>query len=196
MTPKTPAIARWLLDRFGIPQQNEPLVGDLVEEYGAGRSVLWFWRQVLVAIATTITRDVRNHRLLAAQAIATGWLLWAAWGQLMHLVEPRMYVSYPRGWNRMAYFEILFLLMVTVWPVLVGWVVARIHRAQQTAMVLVFAASQVIWFIGYYGLHYHEIQRKTIPNQAVEIVLTCTVLLMTLVGGFLQKPRAEARVAS
>jgi len=195
MTPKTPAIARWLLDRFGIPQQNEPLVGDLVEEYGAGRSVLWFWRQVLVAIATTVTRDVRNHKLLAARAIATGWLLWAAWGQLMHLAEPRIYVSYPRGWNRMAYFQILFLLMVTVWPVLVGWVVARTHRAQ-TAMVLVFAASQVIWFIGYYGLNYHEIQRKTIPNQVVEIALNCIVLLMTLVGGFLQKPRAEARVAS
>ncbi len=38
-----------------------PLAGDLLEEYGRGRSLLWLWRQVVVALAAGawgICRDI------------------------------------------------------------------------------------------------------------------------------------------
>jgi len=44
-----PRVALALLRRF-VPD-NEPLAGDLVEGFAAGRSRLWFWREVLVAVA-------------------------------------------------------------------------------------------------------------------------------------------------
>jgi preprotein translocase subunit SecY len=43
-----PALATWLLKRAA--RGNEPLVGDLLEEYRRGRSALWYWRQVLTTV--------------------------------------------------------------------------------------------------------------------------------------------------
>ena len=44
-----PRIASWLLERLG--PENGPLAGDVREEYQRGRSTVWYWRQVLLAIA-------------------------------------------------------------------------------------------------------------------------------------------------
>jgi hypothetical protein len=42
--------ALWLLGR--LAHRNEPLAGDLVEQFRAGRSASWLWCQLLLAIAT------------------------------------------------------------------------------------------------------------------------------------------------
>lgn len=47
-TPRPPRLAVALLTRF-LPE-NEPLVGDLIEEFQQRRSHIWFWRQAVVAI--------------------------------------------------------------------------------------------------------------------------------------------------
>lgn len=40
-------VATWLLTRAGL---DDALVGDLIEQRHAGRSRIWFWRQVVIAI--------------------------------------------------------------------------------------------------------------------------------------------------
>ena len=45
-----PTFATWLLQRAGNRYQRDALIGDLLEEYGAGRSVVWYWRQVGLAL--------------------------------------------------------------------------------------------------------------------------------------------------
>jgi hypothetical protein len=43
---------------------NEPLVGDLLEQFAVRRSRFWFWRQVLFAIVVSLRRrDVNNRPL-------------------------------------------------------------------------------------------------------------------------------------
>lgn len=63
--PQPPRLALALLNRV-VPQE-EPLTGDLVEEFAAGRSRGWFWRQAIAAVALTAFRqsdEVRPLRLV------------------------------------------------------------------------------------------------------------------------------------
>jgi len=65
MNRQPPRLALALLNRV-IPQE-EPLTGDLVEEFGAGRSRAWFWRQAIAAAALSTFRrsdEVRPLRLI------------------------------------------------------------------------------------------------------------------------------------
>jgi hypothetical protein len=55
-------IAFALLNRF-IPD-DEPLAGDLLEEFGRRQSQLWLWRQVLLAILIRSFRTPRDQRPL------------------------------------------------------------------------------------------------------------------------------------
>jgi len=65
MSSQPPRLALALLNRV-VPQE-EPLTGDLVEEFAAGRSRVWFWRQAIAAAALTAFRrsdEVRPLRLI------------------------------------------------------------------------------------------------------------------------------------
>ena len=70
MTP--PRLATWLLSRFG--PANDALLGDLLEEYRAGRSARWYWRQVMMAML--VGRWTYLPRLLnSGVALAVGVLV-------------------------------------------------------------------------------------------------------------------------
>ncbi|MBZ5577698.1 MAG: hypothetical protein LAP40_14145 [Acidobacteriia bacterium] len=62
MFRRPPALADWLLHRLGDTQRNAALAGDLLEEFRAGRSAAWYWRQTLVVIAHAIAGNVRELR--------------------------------------------------------------------------------------------------------------------------------------
>ncbi len=47
---KPPTPAAWLLERLAARENREALAGDLSEQFNQGRSVAWYWRQVLAAI--------------------------------------------------------------------------------------------------------------------------------------------------
>jgi hypothetical protein len=55
-------LALGLLNRF-IPE-DEPLAGDLLEEFGRRQSRLWLWRQVLLAIVIRSLQRPRDRRPL------------------------------------------------------------------------------------------------------------------------------------
>jgi hypothetical protein len=187
MKSRIPALAEWLLTRFGIPQRNESLMGDLAEESRSGRSALWLWRETAVAIATTVGRDIRNHKLLAMRAIGMGWALTWGWQRIVLFLQPAVGGRIETLW---AWF-ILVIFTWTVGSAIVGWVVARMHRGQQAAMVLAYTASMVIWRLWHLSAHYQEM--KSIHTQpdafATNVAINCVALICTLVGGFLQKPR-------
>lgn len=182
MRRNPPAVARWLLDRFGIPWRNESLMGDLVEEYRSGRSAMWFWRQTVVAIATMTLRDIRSHKLLALRAYVMSALLSAAWAWLTSMAEHRL-VGAP---NWLALITMFQLLTFLIWPGFVGWAVARAHRPYQAAMVLLIAAIDLILSVSFYITHPALMRLVYVEWNAVS---WCAFLI----GGFLQRPRERSQ---
>ena len=142
-----PALARWLLNRF-VSCTSPALHGDLEEEYQS-RSSGWYWRQVLGAIVTGVRKDIRDHPILALQAMATGWivllLIFALGDRTAEAIA-----KYAWNWSRFedGYGAGLW------WPFWVAascvsycgfaisaWAVARLHGAYGMAMVLAYLAS-------------------------------------------------------
>ena len=57
-----PKLAVWLLNRLGVTAHNEPLAGDLLEEFRSGRTPGWYWRQAFMAILATFGQRLRAYR--------------------------------------------------------------------------------------------------------------------------------------
>ena len=131
---RQPVLATWLLRHFGSARMNDPLMGDLMEERQSGRSWLWFWKQVLVAVLAGLSRDIWNHKLLAFRAIAVGWLFWAVWFGLEFLAAFLLGIRWPHG-----------LVGWILGFVVSGWVVARLHRPYHGAMALVYMGSEILY---------------------------------------------------
>ncbi len=135
------AIAAWLFERLGL---DVALAGDLLEECARGRSPIWYWRQVLIAIWIGIWVAIRDHEVLALRAVATGLatnylfnFLW--WRYLYPLLSPMLSMVSMEGWG-------IQLVMMLLTQAAVGWVVARTHRAYQVPFVFLFLVCDVLWY--------------------------------------------------
>ena len=73
---KPPRLAAALL-RCLAPAE-EALAGDLQEEFPAGRSRGWYWRQVIGAIAIEAWRNLRDQKLVALGAVAMALVIYYA----------------------------------------------------------------------------------------------------------------------
>jgi hypothetical protein len=102
-----PKRATWLLEHAGSRYRRESLAGDLIEEYRAGRSDAWYWRQVLWAIAASVGHAVRAV-LPAWLALLTWWgvlllfsFLWK-WPAIIFALDPSIYWLYRARHKRRA----------------------------------------------------------------------------------------------
>lgn len=83
-TRMPPKLADALLAR--LEPSHEALLGDLREEFRAGRSASWYWRQVIAAVVAAFTSELRAHPLLAVRAMAVGWVTL----RMFHLVTRQL----------------------------------------------------------------------------------------------------------
>lgn len=83
MTRAPPAAAAWLLRRLVAADRSDALLGDLFEEYQAGRTTGWYWRETLIALFISMRQGVaralacpRSHFILAllAQSVLIVWI--------------------------------------------------------------------------------------------------------------------------
>jgi hypothetical protein len=95
-----PALATWWLEHLRFGARNDFLLGDLVEEYGQGRSRAWYWRQVLVALLVNFGRELcaRGDSLVGfvlvrirVQFIASQTAHSVAAGHRVYVVDRRLY---------------------------------------------------------------------------------------------------------
>ena len=170
-----PRIATWMLKHFGSGPDNDALLGDLAEQYPQKDSAMWYWRQAMKAIPVSFFQEIQGHKRIAARALLTGWVMWILGGisifplaflgtNVGYDFEPR----YPIGtaWSFMWMpvlgqvglarpFYLMFTAFANALPLIVGamcgWLVARFHRNQQTAVVLLFAGSILLMDLLLFG---------------------------------------------
>jgi hypothetical protein len=137
------------LERFSFGHRNDSLIGDLIEEYGNGRSGAWYWRQALTAIAVALCQEIRANKLLAVRAVATGWAVWYVYGLFVSSWVGWILISLGQRLPPALQYEapswfVWWIIWLSV-RAASGWIVARLHRGHQTAMVLLFSASVLLW---------------------------------------------------
>ena len=71
-----PAFGAWLLARVA----DEALAGDLTEEYAAGQSRLWYWREVMLAALVGAVASLRQHKWHTLWATVVAWTFMTGWG--------------------------------------------------------------------------------------------------------------------
>src|SRR5262249_1290257 len=148
MIHDAPSFATWLLQTFATGPNSENLAGDIAERYAAGRSRIWYWRQVLAAIFVSLFREVRSNGFMAIRALVVGWSLvffsfpiqkWiirSPWSLVRFL-----YVS---GWMTPAQDIYVFIAITCFLAVGMGWIIGRLNRPHEEQAVLLFTAS---WFV-------------------------------------------------
>jgi hypothetical protein len=122
------ALLRWLGGRY-----QESLEGDLLEEFAAGRSHLWFWHQVACALREQAWRVVRQQATTFAAAFT--FFLLALWA-----IAP---ATYPvMRWSRTL--ESLDFLVLVAWlagvPFVLGSVAGSTERRRYTGAILLAGA--------------------------------------------------------
>jgi hypothetical protein len=98
---EVPRFAFWLLARSQPPGVHDPLVGDLIEEIGRGRSPLWIVQELIglygLALLAYARRTVRVTQPLVSLAVGV-ILVGAAWlASIERVVETWTSVYYIAG---------------------------------------------------------------------------------------------------
>src|SRR5438128_8487391 len=151
-----PAVATWLLKRFGCRPQNEAILGDLIEQYRNGRHSLWYWRQIVTAIAVSSFREVWRQKTRTLAALSAGWIIFAFYRSpldrplfqsiSLQINFASMQFQIPPNWWIYCGMYVLFLSFLTaimglIVGALSGWIVAKFQPSHRVPIVLMFVAS-------------------------------------------------------
>lgn len=133
MSARVLGAGAWLLAHAGV---DHALAGDLAEACASGRSLIWYWRQALTAVAAAWVHTIADHKWLAARAVITGWVIWAAASLLTSYLR-RAPVQHE--WIVMA----IALVRYGNWLV-IGWAIGVLHRPYQLTMVLAYVGFALL----------------------------------------------------
>jgi hypothetical protein len=200
-----PKVATHLLMCLG--PEDESLTGDLFEEYGAGRSRLWYWRQVLSAILVGAAGDFRHHPRPAVRAVLIGWVVLIPWFYFTIAVYRRV-LSWAGGnaWVPGVWFDADSVLLRMAWwawwiyevPLVIAWcggsliigrMIVRLHREHRAAALFACVASQLPWTVlwawpVWQNAHVALVHTAyAFPNQLLAALILAGMPMCTLLGG-------------
>lgn len=191
-----PVVATWLLEHLRSDKENKSLIGDLIEDFGRGRSNAWYWRQALAAIAVSSCDEVRAHVVIAIKAMVTGWaaqfmLQFVAWGLLsrFHLWLP-LYHKLPLFFGYGIAASLRWLILWSPIWIGSGWFVGGLYRSRLASMVLVFSTSVLVWKLLRLPWTIHLLfdgarDSRYLPQLAVELMNLILPSVYIVLGGLL-----------
>jgi hypothetical protein len=188
-----PRLATWLLERFGSESRMDPLIGDLAEEYAGGRSRFWYWQEATGALGLDLIQTLRAHALSFIAAILTGCIVTSLWEFGISQAFHPLYESLAGGTrdpgtlaalSGVAGLQLNGVLdcVLTFGTV---WLVTRVHRAHQRAVlaafVIVLTAPSVPQIA---RLMSDVVTQRRLPNELVPILVpACLQAVFTLAAG-------------
>lgn len=117
---KPPALATRLLGLSHWAKQNPSLMGDLLEEYQAGRSSAWYWRQIIRAIAAGFVSHP-SPSISYVMGVLLGWILQSGLTTTIWLTLPSAFYewnSYVRFAALLGFTAILSTLFEKLWKLI------------------------------------------------------------------------------
>jgi len=193
MNPRPlPRAATWLLERLGHDSRFEPLIGDLVEQFEAGRSRGWYWRQTIGALANPVRQGLRTHAASFIVAVLAGCALTWLWQLGCSLAFQSVYVNLAdikkHPWTSAALLRLLGIQanMASEYALYFSsaWLVTRVHRAHRRAALVVFAAALVARNLPSMAQPFEgSPDTRIVVSVATHVILTALTVACTLVGG-------------
>ncbi len=189
-----PRAATWLLERLGRGPRFDPLIGDLVEQFEAGRSRLWYWRQATGALASLVFGALRKHAPSFIGAILAGCVLTSLWQLACSLAFQPIYVNLAEvkqhPWSLQALLRLAGMQanMAAAYALCFtsAWLVTRVHRAHQRAVLLAFVTALIARALPTIAQPFDGAPDTGFAvSVATHIILTALQVACTLVGGLL-----------
>jgi hypothetical protein len=167
------ALATWMLEHLTFGSPNESLSGDLLEELRSGRSAGWYWRQVLSAIAVTLSSKSRAY--LLPLVFSVGWS-----------------IGYPALWLSIARSRLAQTILERIgahdWP-------------YSTGMHFVSAAVPAVMFV-WIGFFVYLTSRNHVDRQLptlrlfASLSISLNVLFVAIIGQHLRNSGVDLRNVS
>src|SRR5215470_9805333 len=137
--------------------------------------------------SASVFREIRDHKLLALRAIVCGWTVLSLYILLMApLLDLLARLASWSTWWRYGKIPVLALTCVSiVFCMFSGWIVARLHHAHKTAMVLIDAVSVTGVIFPWFFLGVIKLLQRGIPPQhfVISLVGNLADILGILIGG-------------
>ncbi len=145
MNRRTPRVGLALLRLV----DDETVVGDLLEEFEAGRGRWWLTAQALGAVALSAVRDVRAHPFLSGRGVVISIaILWSLLGVVdwiwdRWLAEAAFYAGYRMFGEVEFLAPMLWIKALTLCPIgfATGWVSSRVHPARHPGALMLTAVA-------------------------------------------------------
>ena len=150
MVRRPPRLASWLLEQ--LAPGNDPLRGDLEEEFANGRTGAWYWRQVVAAVAQQGPLSVRARGLVAAENFVTGIITLVLIGFyavfVVNVTEWLLRFEGVRVWewipNALGPFNGLAALLTFALGLGAGRWIGSNDRAHRVAMIVAFGGATML----------------------------------------------------
>jgi hypothetical protein len=166
----------------------ESLIGDLTEEYAQGRSALWYWRQVLLAIITGYLRLLKIHGASFLGAIALGaggvqacvaliqWMSDVAWHRELAMSGASLTAAELRSLEHILFWVAWTPLTAVIYGIL-GKLIAAIYRPHPRWVVGIFTVlilhSRLPWTIRLFFVDGGDSQYVSYAVQDLIATLIC-----------------------
>jgi hypothetical protein len=194
MTPRRPPrFAAYLLQLLA---PNEPLQGDLDEEYQAGRSRMWYWRQTLHALSGLRPGRVDVIDLFAPQSLFMQFVMLTLVAVCAVVtVKLIVFVYLDAGVRQLligpsALRELLRLACALGLAIPIGVAIARVHTRSRGAAVLAFSVIVPAWaFANLFLLDRDGSLNAALPHVTASLVFIAGLLA----GGIHVDPLMHAR---